>query len=115
MTTPTVLILGGTDKGNDYSEIDELVREKCHTLIFMGKDNSKLIQHFENLGYSPIASSPHHLTYISTDNLADAVQAAYQSAKTGDTVLLSPCCASFDLFKNYEHRGEQFMNAVRAL
>ena len=115
MTTPTVLILGGTDKGNDYSEIDELVREKCHTLIFMGKDNSKLIQHFETLGYSPIASSPHHLTYISTDNLADAVQAAYQSAKTGDTVLLSPCCASFDLFKNYEDRGEQFMNAVRAL
>ena len=115
MTTPTVLILGGTDKGNDYSEIDELVREKCHTLIFMGKDNRKLIQHFEALGYSPIASSPHRLTYISTDNLQDAVQAAYQSANEGDTVLLSPCCASFDLFKNYEDRGEQFMQAVRTL
>lgn len=115
MTTPTVLILGGTDKGNDYSEIDELVREKCHTLIFMGKDNRKLIQHFEALGYSPIASSPHRLTYISTDNLQDAVQAAYQSANAGDTVLLSPCCASFDLFKNYEDRGEQFMQAVRTL
>jgi UDP-N-acetylmuramoylalanine--D-glutamate ligase len=105
MTTPTVLILGGTDKGNDYSEIDELVKEKCHTLVFMGKDNSKLIQHFEPMG----------ITYISTDNLQDAVQAAYHSANEGDTVLLSPCCASFDLFKNYEDRGEQFMQAVRSL
>ncbi len=115
MTTPTVLILGGTDKGNDYSEIDALVQEKCHTLIFMGKDNRKLIQHFEALGYSPIASSPHRLTYISTDNLADAVQSAYEVANEGDTVLLSPCCASFDLFKSYEDRGEQFMQAVRSL
>ena len=105
MTTPTVLILGGTDKGNDYSEIDELVKEKCHTLVFMGKDNSKLVQHFEPMG----------ITYISTDNLQDAVQAAYHSAHEGDTVLLSPCCASFDLFKNYEDRGEQFMQAVRSL
>ena len=105
MTTPTLLILGGTDKGNDYSEIDALVQEKCHTLIFMGKDNSKLIQHFEPMG----------IKYISTDNLQDAVQAAYQSANEGDTVLLSPCCASFDLFKNYEDRGEQFMQAVRTL
>jgi len=105
MTTPTVLILGGTDKGNDYSEIDELVKEKCHTLVFMGKDNSKLVQHFEPMG----------ITYISTDNLKDAVQAAYHSANDGDTVLLSPCCASFDLFKNYEDRGEQFMQAVRKL
>ena len=105
MTTPTVLILGGTDKGNDYSEIDELVKEKCHTLVFMGKDNSKLVQHFEPMG----------ITYISTDNLKDAVQAAYHSANEGDTVLLSPCCASFDLFKNYEDRGEQFMHAVRKL
>ena len=105
MTTRTGLFLGGTDKGNDYSEIDELVKEKCHTLIFMGKDNSKLIQHFEAQG----------MKYISTHNLADAVSAAYQSANEGDTVLLSPCCASFDLFKNYEDRGEQFMNAVRNL
>ena len=105
MTTPTVLVLGGTDKGNDYSEIDELVKEKCHTLVFMGKDNSKLVQHFEPMG----------ITYISTDNLQDAVQAAYHSANEGDTVLLSPCCASFDLFKNYEDRGEQFMLAVRSL
>ena len=105
MTTPTLLILGGTDKGNDYSEIDALVQEKCHTLIFMGKDNSKLIQHFGAMG----------MKYISTDNLQDAVQAAYQSANEGDTVLLSPCCASFDLFNNYEDRGEQFMQAVRTL
>ena len=105
MTTPTVLILGGTDKGNDYSEIDQLVLEKCHTLIFMGKDNGKLIQHFEPMG----------VKYISTHRLQDAVQAAYQSANEGDTVLLSPCCASFDLFKNYEDRGEQFAKAVRSL
>ena len=105
MTTPMVLVLGGTDKGNDYSEIDELVKTKCHTLVFMGKDNSKLVQHFEPMG----------ITYISTDNLQDAVQAAYHSANDGDTVLLSPCCASFDLFKNYEDRGEQFMQAVRSL
>jgi UDP-N-acetylmuramoylalanine--D-glutamate ligase len=105
MTTPTVLILGGTDKGNDYSEIDQLVQEKCHTLIFMGKDNAKLIHHFESMG----------VKYISTNTLQDAVQAAYLSANEGDTVLLSPCCASFDLFKNYEDRGEQFMKAVRQL
>ena len=105
MTTPTVLILGGKDKGNDYSEIDQLVKTKCHTLVFMGKDNSKLIQHFEPMG----------IRYISTNTLADAVQAAYQSAQEGDTVLLSPCCASFDLFKSYEDRGEQFMDAVRNL
>jgi UDP-N-acetylmuramoylalanine--D-glutamate ligase len=105
MTTPTVLILGGTDKGNDYSEIDQLVKNKCHTLIFMGKDNAKLIQHFESLG----------VKYISTDSLEQAVQSAYRVANEGDTVLLSPCCASFDLFKNYEDRGEQFMKAVRCL
>jgi UDP-N-acetylmuramoylalanine--D-glutamate ligase len=105
MTTPTVLILGGKDKGNDYSEIDELVKEKCHTLIFMGLHNEKLHEHFDRFG----------LNIIDTDNLHDAVQAAYNAAHEGDTVLLSPCCASFDLFKSYEDRGEQFMNAVRKL
>ncbi len=105
MTTPTVLILGGKDKGNDYSEIDELVRNKCHTLIFMGLHNEKLHEHFDSFG----------LNIVDTDNLHDAVQAAYQTAHEGDTVLLSPCCASFDLFKSYEDRGEQFMAAVRAL
>ena len=105
MTTPTVLILGGKDKGNDYSEIDELVREKCHTLVFMGLHNEKLHEHFDGFG----------LQIIDTDNLHDAIQGAYGAAKDGDTVLLSPCCASFDLFKSYEDRGEQFMAAVRAL
>ena len=105
MTTPTVLILGGKDKGNDYSEIDELVREKCHTLIFMGLHNEKLHEHFDNFG----------LNIIDTDNLHDAVQGAYKAAHEGDTVLLSPCCASFDLFKSYEDRGDRFMAAVKAL
>ena len=105
MTTPTVLILGGKDKGNDYSEIDELVRQKCHTLVFMGLHNEKLREHFGHFG----------LTIIDTDNLHDAVTGAYEAAREGDTVLLSPCCASFDLFKSYEDRGEQFMNAVRKL
>ena len=105
MTTPTVLILGGKDKGNDYSEIDELVRTKCHTLVFMGLHNEKLHEHFDSFD----------INIIDTDNLHDAVQAAYHAAYEGDTVLLSPCCASFDLFKSYEDRGEQFMAAVRKL
>jgi UDP-N-acetylmuramoylalanine--D-glutamate ligase len=105
MTRPTVLILGGTDKGNDYSEIDQLVRNKCCGLIFMGKDNSKLIQHFASF----------NIPYTSVDSMTLAVQTAYQTAPSGSTVLLSPCCASFDLFKNYEDRGEQFMQAVRNL
>lgn len=105
MKTPVVLILGGKDKGNDYSEIDELVRQKCHTLVFMGLHNEKLREHFGGFG----------LQIIDTDNLHDAVQGAYNAAHEGDTVLLSPCCASFDLFKSYEDRGEQFMEAVRNL
>lgn len=117
MTTHTVLILGGKDKGNDYTEIDELVQAKCKTLIFMGLHNEKLIEHFGALGYVPSteATAATGRIYVDTDNLHDAVQAAYQTAHEGDTVLLSPCCASFDLFKSYEDRGEQFMNAVRAL
>ena len=110
MTTPTVLILGGKDKGNDYSEIDELVREKCHTLVFMGLHNEKLHEHFGKLKIKN-----EELKIIDTNNLHDAVQAAYHAAHDGDTVLLSPCCASFDLFKSYEDRGDQFMAAVRAL
>lgn len=115
MTTPTVLILGGKDKGNDYSEIDDLVREKCHTLIFMGLHNEKLREHFGELNKQLIANSQKPIAIIDTDNLHDAVQGAYHAAQDGDTVLLSPCCASFDLFKSYEDRGEQFMAAVRAL
>ena len=105
MTTPTVLILGGKDKGNDYSEIDELVKQKCHTLVFMGLHNEKLREHFGSFG----------LNIIDTDNLHDAVQGAYHAANEGDKVLLSPCCASFDLFTSYEDRGKQFMDAVRKL
>ena len=112
MTTPTVLILGGKDKGNDYSEIDELVKAKCHTLVFMGLHNEKLREHFGNFK-SQITNDK--MQIIDTDNLHDAIQGAYKAAHEGDTVLLSPCCASFDLFKSYEDRGEQFMAAVRAL
>ncbi len=105
MTTPTVLILGGKDKGNDYSEIDALVQEKCHTLVYMGLHNEPLHQHFDNMG----------LRIIDTDNIHDAVRQAYQAAHEGDTVLLSPCCASFDLFRSYEDRGEQFIQEVKRL
>ena len=119
MTTPTVLILGGKDKGNDYSEIDQLVLDKCHTLVFMGLHNEKLIEHFSALGYKPADIEGQHSDgskrYIDTNTLTDAVRACYNVARDGDTVLLSPCCASFDLFKSYEDRGEQFMAAVRNL
>lgn len=105
MTTPTVLILGGKDKGNDYSEIDELVRQKCKALVFMGLHNEKLREHFGSFG----------LPIVDVDNLHDAIRGAYDLAQDGDTVLLSPCCASFDLFRSYEDRGDQFMAAVRKL
>jgi len=105
MTTKVVLILGGTDKGNDYTEIEELVKNKVHTLIFLGLDNSKLHQFFDG--------KVDHIE--DTHSMEEAVQKAYKSAKKGDTVLLSPCCASFDLFKNYEDRGEQFKQCVRNL
>ena len=105
MNTPTVLILGGKDKGNDYSEIDDLVREKCHTLVFMGLHNEKLHEHFDSFG----------LRIIDTDSIEDAGKGAYEAAGEGDTVLLSPCCASFDLFRSYEDRGEQFVREVRKL
>lgn len=105
MTTPTVLILGGKDKGNDYTEIDQLVKQKCRALVFMGLHNEKLEQHFASF----------NLPTVSTDNIHDAVLAAYQAALPGDTVLLSPCCASFDLFRSYEHRGEMFVKEVQSL
>jgi UDP-N-acetylmuramoylalanine--D-glutamate ligase len=105
MTTPVVLILGGTDKGNDYSEIEELVKEKVKALIFMGLDNAPLHNFFdgkiENI--------------VDVQSMEDAVKASYELANGGDTVLLSPCCASFDLFKNYEDRGRQFKTCVRNL
>ncbi len=115
MTTPTVLILGGKDKGNDYSEIDELVRQKCHTLVFMGLHNEKLHEHFDSFAREPRTEHREPIRIIDTNNLHDAVRLAYEAAHPGDTVLLSPCCASFDLFKNYEERGDLFMNEVRHL
>jgi UDP-N-acetylmuramoylalanine--D-glutamate ligase len=105
MTTPVVLILGGTDKGNDYSEIENLVREKVHTLICLGVDNAKLVDFFS--GKVP--------NIIEKKSMEEAVKQAYTSAHKGDTVLLSPCCASFDLFKNYEERGKKFKENVRNL
>ena len=105
MTTKTVLILVGKDKGNDYNEIADLVREKCSGLIFMGLHNEKLHDFFDSFGL-PIAD---------VQSMKDAVDAAYQMAKKGETVLLSPCCASFDLFKSYEDRGDQFKKYVREL
>jgi UDP-N-acetylmuramoylalanine--D-glutamate ligase len=106
MTTKTVLILGGKDKGNDYKEIEELVREKCVGLVYLGLHNEKLHGFFDSFGL-PVAD-------VQT-NMKDAVNAAYRMAQKGQTVLLSPCCASFDLFKSYEDRGDQFKSCVRAL
>lgn len=105
MTGPTVLILGGKDKGNDYTEIEGLVREKVKAIVCMGADNSKLLDFFD--GKVGIIRDTH--------TLKDAVTACAEIAEPGDTVLLSPCCASFDLFKSYEDRGEQFKAEVRGL
>lgn len=105
MKTSVVLILGGTDKGNDYSEIEHLVMEKCHTLIYLGVDNDKLHAFFD----------AHVPASFDARSMKEAVQLAYQHAHKGDTVLLSPCCASFDLFRNYEDRGRQFKNEVLSL
>ena len=105
MRTPVVLILGGKDKGNDYSEIFDLVKEKCIGLVFLGVDNTKLHAAFDNFGI-PIAD---------VKNMKDCVDECFKMAKPGSTVLLSPCCASFDLFKNMEERGEQFKECVKNL
>ncbi len=105
MNTPTILILGGKDKGNDYNQIKDLVKQKCVGLVYLGADNKKLHDNFDELGI-PVRD---------THNMKDCVQACYEMAKPGNTVLLSPCCASFDLFKNMEDRGEQFKELVRNL
>jgi UDP-N-acetylmuramoylalanine--D-glutamate ligase len=105
MKAPTVLILGGTDKGNDYKEIESLVTDKCRALIFLGVDNAKLHAFFDGKVES-IADAR---------SMREAVALAYEVAQKGDTVLLSPCCASFDLFQNYEDRGRQFKECVRKL
>ncbi len=105
MTSRTILILGGTDKGNDYTEIQELVKEKCSALIYLGADNSRLHAFFDPLGI------PVHDAH----SMQEAVDIAYSIAQKGETVLLSPCCASFDLFRNYEDRGNQFKACVKKL
>ncbi len=105
MKQPTVLILGGKDKGNDYSHIFDLVKEKCIGLVFLGVDNSKLHAAFDGFGI-PIAD---------VKSMKDCVDECYKMAKPGSCVLLSPCCASFDLFKNMEDRGDQFKECVRNL
>jgi UDP-N-acetylmuramoylalanine--D-glutamate ligase len=105
MTTPTVWILGGVDKGNDYSELMALVHEKVKAIICLGVDNKKIIDAFGNIVDM----------MVEVDNMCDAVNTAKHIAEKGDTVLLSPACASFDLFENYEDRGNQFKREVRNL
>ena len=105
MTTPVVLILGGKDKGNDYSEIEKFVRDKVKAIVCLGVDNRKLHSFFD--GKIPVMED--------ASSMAEAVEKCRNLASEGDTVLLSPCCASFDLFKSYEDRGCQFKECVNAL
>jgi UDP-N-acetylmuramoylalanine--D-glutamate ligase len=105
MRAKTILIIGGIDKGNNYQEIEDLVTSKVKALIFMGKDNSKLHKFFD--GKVDVIRD--------SGSMAEAVNTAYELAEKGDVVLLSPCCASFDLFDNYEDRGDQFKEYVRKL
>jgi UDP-N-acetylmuramoylalanine--D-glutamate ligase len=105
MSQPVILILGGQDKGNDYNELMELVKEKVKAIICIGVDNAPIHEAFKNV-VEPI---------IDTNIMGDTVNAAYALAEKGDVVLLAPACASFDLFKNYEDRGQQFKAAVRNL
>ena len=104
MTAPTVLILGGKDKGNDYSEILPLVKKKVKAIVAMGLHNEKIVDFFSE-----------HVPVTSTDSLDKCLAEARRLAATGDVVLLSPCCASFDLFKSYEDRGRRFKAAVKAM
>lgn len=105
MTTPTVWIVGGVDKGNDYDELMQLVREKVKAIICLGVDNQKIMNAFSNVVD----------VMVETTSMTEAVKIAQRLAEKGDTVLLSPACASFDLFENYEERGKQFKAAVQNL
>jgi UDP-N-acetylmuramoylalanine--D-glutamate ligase len=105
MTTPVVWIVGGVDKGNDYSMLFDLVKEKVKAIVCLGKENSKIISAFKGKVKD----------IVDTKSMEEAVRSAYFLAKKGDTVLLSPACASFDLFKNYEDRGHKFKEIVRNL
>jgi len=105
MDTPTVWIVGGVDKGNDYRELFPFINEKVKAIICLGIDNEKLLDTFGNMVD----------IIIETQFISEAVKIAYKIAEAGDNVLLSPACASFDLFDNYEDRGRQFKDAVRNL
>jgi UDP-N-acetylmuramoylalanine--D-glutamate ligase len=105
MEKPTILILGGVDKGNDYSLLTDLVKQKVKAVVCMGLDNRKIHEAFKNVVE----------LMVNTESASEAVKAAFHFAEKGDVVLLSPACASFDLFKNYEDRGNQFKEAVREL
>ena len=105
MTTPTIWIVGGVDKGNDYDELMELVHKNVKAIICLGIDNKKIIDAFGDIVDE----------LIETTSMNEAVRQAYKLGEKGDTVLLSPACASFDLFENYEDRGRQFKEAVRNL
>ncbi len=105
MDSPVIWIAGGTDKGNDYSELEDIVREKVKVLICLGKDNSKLVDYFKDIVPQ----------VIEAHSMKEAVRSAYKAGTKGDVVLLSPACASFDLFNNYEHRGHMFKEFVRRL
>jgi len=105
METDVIWIVGGVDKGNDYSELFPVVKEKVKAVVCLGKDNKKIIEAFKD-------KVP---TIVETTSMEEAVRSSYYLAKKGETVLLSPCCASFDLFNNYEDRGRQFKAAVRNL
>ena len=105
MRQPTILIIGGKDKGNDYEPIKPLVKEKCAAIVYLGADNQKLHDNFDSLG----------LPVRDTHSMRECMDACYELAQPGMTVLLSPCCASFDLFKNMEDRGEQFKQIARSL
>jgi UDP-N-acetylmuramoylalanine--D-glutamate ligase len=102
MTSPTIWIVGGVDKGNDYAELMSLVNEKVKAIICLGVDNKKIIDAFGTVVD----------VMVEANNMTDAVRMAQRMTERGDTVLLSPACASFDLFENYEDRGKQFKQAV---
>jgi UDP-N-acetylmuramoylalanine--D-glutamate ligase len=105
MSQPVIWVVGGQDKGNDYSQLQDLVKEKVKAIVCLGVDNKKIISAFKDLVE----------TIVETDSAMEAVKASYRLGKKGDVVLLSPACASFDLFENYEDRGRQFKTSVRSL
>ena len=105
MKSPTIWIVGGIDKGNDYDQLFSLVRQKVKAIVCIGVDNKKIIEKFSSLTES----------IFETTSMMDAVSYSYKLANTGDNVLLSPACSSFDLFENYEDRGNQFKECVRKL